>query len=90
MTKLLSVKELRLNFPKVRRGLARGERYTLLYRSQPVGDIVPRRAARSADELFTFFSDPPFKIRSKKSAAALVREVRGSGVEEKYFGSRKR
>lgn len=84
--KLLSVKELRLNFPKVRRGLARGERYTLLYRSKPVGEITPHHNERSAYELFAFFARPPFKIRSKKSAVELVREVRGSGTEEKYLG----
>jgi len=78
MSKLLSVKELRLNFPKVRRGLAKGERYTLLYRSTPVGVLAPMPDVQDAKDVYAFFANPPkrFLFRAKKSAVRLVREER--------------
>lgn len=41
MTKTISVKELRQNFPQIRRELARGVIFEIIYRSQPVAWLKP-------------------------------------------------
>lgn len=37
----ISTKELREELPKIRQGLARGNHYTLIYRSKPIGRLEP-------------------------------------------------
>lgn len=39
----VSMKELREDFGKVRRGLAKGEKYLLVYRSKVLAEIKPVR-----------------------------------------------
>lgn len=39
--KTISVKELRMNFPKVRKELKKGVSYTIIYRSEPIGMLTP-------------------------------------------------
>ena len=41
MTKTISVKELRMNFPKVLKDLEQGIKFTLIYRSKPVAYLSP-------------------------------------------------
>lgn len=75
----ISTKELRLNLPKIRRGLARGKKYLLIHRSKPVAEVVPPGGTfPSAAEALEFFANPPKELlfKSKKSAVELVREDR--------------
>lgn len=41
MTKTISVKELRMNFPKIRKELAKGVHFTIIYRSKPIAQLLP-------------------------------------------------
>lgn len=41
MTKTISVKELRMNFPKVLKDLKNGVKFTLIYRSKPIASLSP-------------------------------------------------
>ena len=41
MTKTISVKELRMNFPKVRKDLEKGVEYTIIHRSKPIAMLTP-------------------------------------------------
>ena len=41
MTKAISVKELRMNFPKILKDLKHGIKFTLIYRSKPIAYISP-------------------------------------------------
>lgn len=41
MTKTISVKELRMNFPKIRKELKKGIKFTIIYRSKPIGYLTP-------------------------------------------------
>lgn len=41
MTKTISVKELRMNFPKVLKDLKHGVKFTLIYRSKPIAFLAP-------------------------------------------------
>lgn len=75
----ISVKELRENFPKVRRGLARGIHYTVIHRSKPIGEFSPLQESHPREsEAFRFFANPPKKLmfRSKLSAVELIRRER--------------
>lgn len=78
MAKPLSVKELRTNFPKIRRELEHGESFELIHRSKPIADITPKRFKPTPKEAFAFFANPPkeWLIHSKKSAVDLIREDR--------------
>ena len=78
-TQTISSKELRLGYPKFIQALERGEPFTLIHRSQPVADILPRRKKTlSKEEAWDFWINPPakFRFKSKKSAVELVREIR--------------
>ena len=75
----ISTKELRLNMPKIRRGLAGGRKYLLIHRSKPIAEIVPPgKSFPSPAEALDFFANPPKEIlfKSDKSAVELVREDR--------------
>ena len=48
MAKLLSAKTLRSSLPDVVARVKRGERFTLLYRSEPVLQLVPMNASAEA------------------------------------------
>jgi antitoxin (DNA-binding transcriptional repressor) of toxin-antitoxin stability system len=53
----ISTKELRQNLPQVRRGLARGQRYTVIYRSKPIARLEPMQqysAGSSANSLRSY------------------------------------
>ncbi len=41
---IISTKQLRTEMPRVRAGLARGNSYTVVYRSQPIGEITPLKS----------------------------------------------
>ena len=40
-TQTISTKELREDLPRVRAGLAKGNRYIIIYRSKPIGRLEP-------------------------------------------------
>lgn len=71
----ISVKELRTNFPKVKKALERGVNYTLIYRSKPIAQIRP--LGSSPDALQALLNAPSsLHFSSKKTAVELVRKVR--------------
>lgn len=75
----ISTKELRLNLPKIRRGLARGRKYLLIHRSKPVAEIMPTsKWPATPKSAFDIFINPPKELmfKSTKSAVELVREDR--------------
>ncbi len=41
MTKTISVKELRMNFPKIKKELDRGVNFVVIYRSKPLANLTP-------------------------------------------------
>lgn len=41
MAKTISVKELRMNFPKIRKELKKGTTFTIIYRSVPIASLSP-------------------------------------------------
>lgn len=41
MKTTISVKELRMNFPAIRKKLEKGERFTIIYRSKPLAELMP-------------------------------------------------
>lgn len=41
MTKTISVKELRMNFPKIVKDLNNGIKFTIIYRSKPIAYLSP-------------------------------------------------
>lgn len=40
-TRTISTKELRDEMPRIRAGLAKGNRYTVIYRSKPIAHLEP-------------------------------------------------
>lgn len=75
-TQIISVKELRNNFPKIRKALKKGVDYTLIYRSKPVARISPIGSSSHEGLKKLIELAPLLRFRSKKSAVELVREVR--------------
>ena len=75
-TQMISVKELRNNFPKIRKALRKGIDYTLIYRSKPLAQItaIADNGPRKYKNLLT----PPKNLifRSKISAVELIRRER--------------
>ena len=41
MTKTISVKELRMNFPKIKKELDNGVNFVIIYRSKPLAELKP-------------------------------------------------
>lgn len=41
MTKTISVKELRMNFPKIKKELDNGVSFVVIYRSKPLANLTP-------------------------------------------------
>lgn len=41
MTKTISVKQLRMNFPEIRKNLEKGVQFTIIYRSAPIAILSP-------------------------------------------------
>ncbi len=41
MTKTISVKELRMNFPKIKKELDSGVSFVIIYRSKPLANLTP-------------------------------------------------
>ena len=80
MEKYISVKELRQNFPKVEKGLKRGEFYILIKRSKPIAILspMPKEKPYGNKSLAGLFADPPKELmfKGKKSAVQMVREDR--------------
>ena len=73
-TQTISVKELRTNFPKIRKGLENGKSYTLIYRSKPVAEIKPISASYKVFQ--NLLTAKSLHFRSKKSAVELIRAER--------------
>ncbi|MCL4418397.1 MAG: hypothetical protein M1365_17215 [Actinobacteria bacterium] len=71
----ISVKELRNNFPRIRKDLERGISYTLIYRSKPLAEIKPIEHKKKN---YKNLLKPPKSLffRSKISAVELVRKER--------------
>ena len=44
MKTTISVKELRMNFPAIRKKLGKGEGFTIIYRSKPIAQLTPMLA----------------------------------------------
>jgi len=75
----ISTKELRLNMPKIRRGLSGGRKYLLIHRSKPVAEISPlQKWPVTPRGAFDIFINPPKELmfKSTKSAVELIREDR--------------
>lgn len=41
MVKTISVKELRMNFPRIKKDLDNGVQFKIIYRSRPLADLLP-------------------------------------------------
>lgn len=79
MTKTISVKELRQQFPKVRRSIARGDRFIIIYRSKPFAKLSPMENKQtSVEEMLKFFANPPKEalFKSDIDAVKLIRRER--------------
>ena len=48
--KVIATLDLRLNFPIIRKGLKRDQKYVLLYHGEPIGELGP--LGEEAKELF--------------------------------------
>lgn len=75
----LSVKELRYEFPSVIDRLGKGEQFILIHRSKPIGRLLPYLSSpRTPAKALLLWSHPPARarVRSKRSAVALVRDDR--------------
>lgn len=74
-TQTISVKELRTNFPKIIKALAKGIDYTLIYRSKPIAHIQP---IDDMPRKYRNLLNPPKNLifRSKISAVELIRRER--------------
>jgi len=75
----ISSKQLRLGYPRLVKALERGDSFTLIHRSKPIADIIPRtQQTISKEEAWNFWINPPAHLRfkSKKSAVELIREIR--------------
>jgi len=74
-TQTISAKELRNNFPKIIKALAKGIDYTLIYRSKPVALIKPiGDMPRKYKNLLN--PSKSLMFRSKISAVELIRRER--------------
>lgn len=74
-TQIISVKELRTNFPKIIKALGKGMDYTLIYRSKPIAHIQP---LGDMPRKYKNLLNPPNNLifRSKVSAVELIRRER--------------
>lgn len=75
----LSVKELRYAFPAVIDRLGKGEQFVLIHRSKPIGRLLPYSSSLPTPaKALALWARPPkrVRIRSKKSAVALIRKER--------------
>ena len=79
MEQTISVKELRLKLPSILERVEKGERFTIIYHSKPIGalsplwplKIIPKGALKR-------LANPPkhLMFSSNKSAVDIVRELR--------------
>ncbi len=88
MVKTISVKELRTTFPDVRKNLAKGFRYIIIYRSSVIGELKPlgrdeickrkKNCQNLKNSGLSFFANPPksSRFKSRKSASKLIRQDR--------------
>lgn len=51
MVKTISVKELRMNFPKIRKQLEEGVKFHIIYRSKPIAELGPILDFSKKDQL---------------------------------------
>ncbi|MFA6992156.1 MAG: hypothetical protein WC269_02640 [Candidatus Gracilibacteria bacterium] len=93
MVKTISVKELRMNFPKIRKDLDNGVRFKIIYRSRPLADLVPSDSLLEDDDSESYDDDFPknmeeflknidkyaFRTGEPFDAAAEIRKERDSG-----------
>lgn len=82
MTAAISVKQLREEFPKIRKALQKGDNFILIYHSQPLAEIAPYRGAKKRKNkgVIEWLANLPEDalIKSKKSSVEIVRELRGT------------
>lgn len=81
MTDTISVKQLREEFPKIKKALQKGDNFILIYHSKPLAEIYPyRRKKKKGGGLIEFLAHLPEDalFRSKKSSVDIVRELRGT------------
>lgn len=77
MNSTLSIKQLRLSLPKVIKELSHGKRFTLIYRSQPVGNLVPISSQKkNTKTLLEFLQSRSHRFKSEKNSALLTQEER--------------
>ncbi|PIS39551.1 MAG: hypothetical protein COT33_01355 [Candidatus Nealsonbacteria bacterium CG08_land_8_20_14_0_20_38_20] len=80
MTKTITVKELRENFPLVRKQIKQGVNFIIIYRSRPIGELSPIKEIKTGlkKKSLDVFLNPPKNIlfKSKNSAIKLVRNER--------------
>jgi len=77
-TQAISVKNLRENFPSVRKGLENGLLYLLIYRSKPIAEIRPLAEKKRGNRVLQILANPPKNLcfTSKLSSVELVRRQR--------------
>lgn len=75
----LSIKELRLGLPRILRRLRRGERFRLVYRARPVGDLTPLQERGGKQRgIYALLASPygEIHIDPDEDAARLIRSDR--------------
>ena len=74
----ISVKDLRENFPRVRKELSSGLSYLLIYRSKPIAEIRPLLKDERKNKVLEVLANPPKKLQfqSNVSAVKLIRRER--------------
>ncbi|OGQ04285.1 MAG: hypothetical protein A2W61_02910 [Deltaproteobacteria bacterium RIFCSPLOWO2_01_44_7] len=79
--KSVSVKRLREELPAILKDVEEGEEYLIIYRSKPVGEIIPLKKRRSGRRMPSFYDllDEPFgeiRLPEGKSSLDLIRDDR--------------
>ena len=81
MTDTISVKQLREEFPKIRKALKKGNNFILIYHSQPLAQIFPYPGTKKKHKgAIEWLANLPQEalFRSQKSSVEIVRELRGT------------
>ena len=78
MENTLSIQKLRENLPKVIKELQKGESFTLIYRSCPVGHLTPLGVPTKKSGLGPFLAKPSSALlfKSSKNSVNLIRKER--------------
>lgn len=74
----LSIQELRTTLPSVIKKLDSGWSFTLIYRSRPVGRLLPLSHQKNRKDLLSALTKPKRSLlfKSKKSSVEWIRDER--------------